>query len=396
VNSVQKPSGAVLTQKSYDIAVIGAGAAGLMFASLVKNLSICVIDANPTIGAKIKVSGGGKCNVTNKYMNSTHFDGDEAFVGAVLKELQPSQLLQHLAEHGFKPSLQEKIVRGQYFFKSSSELLDHFTAQTKHVKFMMNTKVLSVTKESLFEISTDKGGIKAKCLVVASGGVSYPILNATPIGYEIAKTFGHDIVTTKPALVGFTVQKEQFWMKELSGISTPVFIKVADKQIIGDMLFAHKGCSGPAILSASLYWDKGTIEVDFLPGFEFDQNFKTNAKQLTSLLPLPKNLSKALLAQLGLTDKQAKSLTKNELETLQKLKSYSFAPAGTFGYSKAEVTKGGVNTARIDDKSMQSKLCDDIFFLGEVLDVTGELGGYNLHWAFASATVCAKHFVNVR
>lgn len=383
-----------MTRKIYDITIVGAGAGGLMLASLVKDRSVCIIDANPDMGAKIKVSGGGKCNVTNEHMNSSHFDGDKTFVDAVLKRFSSSKLLEYFKKNKLQPKLQPKLqessVAGQYFFKSSSELLDFFGKSTRDADFLMNTKVLSVEKEEFFEVTIDRGIIKSKQLIIASGGLSYPLLGASSIGYDVAAYFGHEIVTTKPALVGFTVQKEQFWMKELSGVSTPVVITVKDRQIKGDMLFAHKGCSGPAVLSASLYWDKGLVEVDFVPSLEFDREFLSSQKQLTSLLPLPKNLSKALLDSLEIIDKQAKTLTKNDIEKLGLLKSYKFAPAGTFGYQKAEVTKGGVSVAQIDANSMQSGLQEGLFFLGEVLDVTGELGGYNIHWAFATATVCAN------
>jgi len=376
--------------KIVDIAIIGAGASGLMLASHLKNRSILLIDANPVIGAKLKISGGGRCNITNKFMNSDFFDGNISFINQVLTNFTTSDLLNFLEKYNLKPTIENKSVNGQYFCKSSSEIIDVFAKSTKHVNFMMNTKVLKVDKNGHFKITTDKDTIAADILIVASGGISYPILNSSTIGYEIAKLFGHTIIETKPALVGLSVQKEQFWMKELSGISLPVIIEIGNKNINGDLLFTHKGISGPAVLNASLYWQKGHITIDFLPFSTIQNMLKDKNKQISTQLNLPKNFTKAFLLHIGMEDKQIAKLKKVEIEKLETLKKYPLSPAGTFGYSKAEVTKGGVSTEEIDAKSMESKLCKNLYFIGECLNVTGSLGGYNLHWAFSSALTCSK------
>ena len=185
--------------------------------------------------------------------------------------------------------------------------------------------------------------------------MSYPSLGATDIGFKIAQKFGHTIIAPNPALVGFTVQKDQFWFKNLSGLSLEdVEIKVEDKVCRGGMLFTHKGCSGPVILSTSLYWQKGQISIDFLPSKK-------------SYLP-----------------KRFKKVIQNSKFDIH---NYSFSPAGNFGYTKAEVTKGGVDTNEIDVNTMESNLQKGLYFIGEVLDVTGELGGYNFQWAFSSGMV---------
>ncbi len=156
------------------------------------------------------------------------------------------------------------------------------------------------------------------------------------------------------------------------------------------MLFAHKGMSGPAVLDASLYWEKGKISINFLPNFSW-KSVQGSKKQISSLLSMPKRVSKVFLLQLGLEDKAYNTLTNGELEKLHTLSHYSFAPAGTFGYSKAEVTKGGVCTDEVDNMTMMSQKEEGLYFLGEVLDVTGRLGGYNFQWAFSSAFSCAKY-----
>jgi predicted Rossmann fold flavoprotein len=294
-----------------------------------------------------------------------------------------------LQEHGLTPELRNDK---QYFCKNSaSEMMDIFKKYTKNQNILLNEKVLEVHKNNnIFSVKTTKRTIEANYVVVASGGLSFPKIGASSIGYTIASSFGHTVTKTAPALVGFTLQPEQFFFKELSGLSTEVAINIKGNICKGSLLFAHKGISGPAILDASIYWDKGLLEIDFLPNFSLD-SLRKSKKQLTSLLPMPKRLTKSFLVQLGLNDKIGLKLSSEEVEKLKTLKHYSFAPAGTFGYSKAEVTKGGVSTNEIDAYTMQSKIEEGLFFLGEVLDVTGRLGGYNFQWAFSSAYMCANY-----
>ena len=360
-----------------------------MFASLVKNRKICIIDSNPKIGAKIKVSGGGKCNITNKYLSSDNYLGDKEFIKAIFEKFDNDDLLEFLAKNGVNPTVQNKVAKGQYFCKSSNDVINMFERLATHTKFFLNRTVSDVEYKKHYIIQTSKGIIEAKKLVVASGGLSFSILRSSDIGHKIAQKFGHTINTLNPALVGFTVQKEQFWFKELSGLSLPVSIKANNKDCDGDILFAYKGCSGPAVLNASLYWQKGKMNCDFLPTLKLEKFLKGN-KLISSALPVPKRFIKKFLESIGLDDKSVSRLTSQERQKLQQLKNYEFSPAGNFGYTKAEVTKGGVSLNEINSLNMESKLQKDLYFLGEVLDVTGELGGYNFQWAFSSAYVCAK------
>jgi predicted Rossmann fold flavoprotein len=374
-----------------NIVIIGGGASALMLASLLPKNSATIIESNAKPGAKILVSGGGKCNITNTLMGTEYFLGDEKFIQPALKRFNERALLQWLERQRLIPVLRKET---QYFCEDSAkELLDIFLKESKKQKILTNEKVLDVTKrDEVFYVKTDKRTLTADVLVVASGGLSFPKLGASAIGYEIAEHFGHRVVKTAPGLVGFTVQKDQFFFKELSGISTDVEIKVGDTVCKGALLFAHKGMSGPAVLDASLYWEKGKLEIDFLPHFSWEKIHKSK-KQLSSLFPIPKRLTKAFLLQLNLDDKTGMNITADELLLLQTLNHYSFAPAGTFGYSKAEVTKGGVCTDEVDAKTMMSKKVEGLYFTGEVLDVTGRLGGYNFQWAFSSAYACAQ-FIN--
>jgi predicted Rossmann fold flavoprotein len=186
-----------------------------------------------------------------------------------------------------------------------------------------------------------------------------------------------------------TLQKDQFWMKELSGLSAYVHIKVEDKVLKEEMLFAHRGISGPAVLSASLYWKKGNMSIDFLPNENIFELIKGSNKLLSSVIPLAKRLSKEILKALDIEDVICKKLNPHAKKELEKIHNYEFAPAGNFGFTKAEVSRGGILTENLNPKTLESWHVENFFCIGEVVDVTGELGGYNFQWAFSSAVASA-------
>ena len=374
----------------YDVIIIGAGASGLMCAAhLHPKQKVLLIDANDKIARKIKISGGGKCNITNKTVTPKNYVGDRNFVQKTLERFNNEDLLAFLRHNGVEPVLRKR----EFYFckKSSDEIIELFKRLTRKREFLLGTKVTSVQKEEdHFIVETTKGVKKAKKVIVASGGESYKSIGASDIALEIAKEFDISYTPFSPALVGMTLQKEQFWMKELSGISVDVVIDVGDKKIAGSLLFAHRGISGPAVLNASLYWKKGLLSVDFLPNRDLEKLLEQGGKKfVSSVLPLPKRFSKAFLAHLGIQDKECSRLSKNEKQELKKLRRYTFAPAGNFGFSKAEVSLGGVHPDEMTD-GFESKKIKGLYFLGEALDVTGELGGYNFQWAFASGYICAE------
>jgi predicted Rossmann fold flavoprotein len=375
-------------KKEVDIIILGAGASGLMLGALLKDKDFLIIDNNPKVGAKILVSGGGRCNITNGNVKPKNFLGEQRFVRNVIKRFDQHQLLAWLAERGLEPIVRKNH---QYFCESSAkELVYVFQKEISSRKIQLNTTIEEIKKmPNGFEVYTSNGKVKANRVVVATGGLSFPKLGATSIGYEIAKNFGHEVSTLSAGLVGFTVQPEQFFFKSLSGIASEVKITVGEKEINGSLLFAHKGISGPAVLDASLYWQKGKIEIDFMPTIKID-SIKTSKKNVSRVLGLASRVAKTFLDKLEIEDRTCHQLTSEEWKKIETFKSYSFAPAGTFGYSKAEVTKGGVMLNEIDASSMMSSNVEGLYFLGEVLDVTGELGGYNFQWAFSSAYVCAK------
>ena len=375
-------------KKQIDTIIIGAGASGLFLGALLQDRDFLILEHNAQVGAKMLISGGGRCNITNRYVKAQNYLGNQRFIWNVIKRFDQHKLLRWLGERGLKLEVRKN---NQYFCQNSAkEIVDLLRCEIDTKKIALQTSVQSVKKKGeVFEISTSKGKFLANNVVIASGGLSYQKIGASSIGYDIATSFGHTVTKLNPALVGFTVQKEQFFFKELSGIATDVTITVGEKEINGSLLFAHKGISGPAVLDASLYWEKGKVTIDFLPTVNFDR-IKNSKKNISNLLGMPSRVAKAFLYQLSIEDRKATLLTKKEWQKLATLKAYSFAPAGTFGYTKAEVTKGGVVTDEVDAGSMMSRKVDNLYFIGEVLDVTGELGGYNLQWAFSTAFVASQ------
>lgn len=376
--------------KIYDVLILGGGASSLMCAShLNSSLHIGIVDNNAKVAMKLKISGGGKCNITNTEVHTDNFEGDTGLIAYALNMFSKEDLLGYLDTNKLKPV----IRKNRYYFcrDSSDEIINILKKNSRHAELILNTNIVEVKKiNDIFEVTTSRGIIKAKKLVVATGGKSFKTLGATEIGLDIAKSFGLGVKEFTPALAGMTLQPAQAWMKELSGLSCYVHINVAGKTLKEDMLFAHKGISGPSVLSASLYWKKGSMSIDFLPNENILQLIKNSKKQLSSVIPLPKRLAKALLDALDVEDSNCAKVTPNIKEKLEQIHKYDFAPAGNFGFTKAEVSSGGVTADELVYETLESKKVPSLHFIGEVVDVTGELGGYNFQWAFSSAVVCAK------
>ncbi|MBU0721825.1 aminoacetone oxidase family FAD-binding enzyme [bacterium] len=377
--------------KIYDVLILGAGASGLMCASrLGSSLHTAIVDCNDKVAKKLKISGGGKCNITNKDVSVNNYDKTSKALAHALEVFSKEDLLHFLERNGVEPV----IRKNRYYFckESSDEIIDVLKKKTRHVETLLSTEITGVKKNAdLFEVKSSRGVLRSKKLVVATGGKSFSTLGASEIGLSIAKSFGIRVKEFSPALVGLTVQKDQFWMKDLSGLSCYVNISINDKVIEEEMLFAHKGISGPAVLSASLYWQKGTMAINFLPNHNIFELIRGSKKLLSSVIPLPRRLSKAILQALGVEDVECKKIVPHARELLSKIHAYEFAPAGNFGFTKAEVSRGGVLTEELKENSLESRHVENLYFIGEVVDVTGELGGYNFQWAFSSGVVCAEN-----
>ncbi|HZF71294.1 aminoacetone oxidase family FAD-binding enzyme [Sulfuricurvum sp.] len=379
--------------KQYDVIILGGGASGLMCAAQLRehsSLSVAVIEGNSRPALKLKASGGGKCNLTNVEVDTSHFLGDEALVSHALSIFSKEALLEYFHKRGLRPVIRKE----RYYFcpKSSDEVISILLGRAQGSDMLLNHKILSVEGENPFTVSTDKGKFQAKRVVVATGGASYKELGASDIGLKIAQQYGIKTLPFIPALVGLTLQPKEFWMKELSGVSFPARIHVAGKTLDEDFLFAHKGISGLVVLSASLYWHRGEIVIDFLPDFDLG-TIKNEKKLLSTALPLPKRFMKAFLDAVGLEDKPCNRLSESERSTLALIRNYAMAPSGTFGLSKAEACRGGIACEEIDPLSMEAKKVKGLYCIGEAVDVTGELGGYNFQWAFSSAVVCSNAII---
>jgi len=360
-----------------------------MAATHLKRYNLLILEHNPRPAAKIAISGGGRCNITNQLLSPSYYLGDKEFIATVFKAFDNHALIHFLQRHGLEPVIRKGT---QYFCPTrAQELIDLLLQTSAGVNIAYGTEVQGVEKVGkCFRVTTSQEVFHAKTVLIATGGLSYPRIGATGIGFTIAESLGHRIIPPRPALVGLTLQPEQAWMKALSGLSLPVMVSVGRRTLTGDMLFAHRGISGPAILDTSLYWNQGKITIDFLPGKKLKSLFKSPNKTAMTQIPLPKRFVKAFFDALELPNIPYKAMTEAQKQKLSWLKSYAFAPAGTFGYTKAEVTKGGVATDEIDPLTMQSRLVEGLFFAGEVVDVTGQLGGYNFQWAFSSAVVAAQ------
>ena len=416
--------------------IIGAGAAGLFLAANLRGKNVALLEKNATPGKKILASGGGRCNVTNRRIDASNYLGDAGFVKNILKNLDFKDVLKFFGELKFNEQKQNqffcesgaKDVLGVLLKRARQSGAQIFCGvcvkSARKISTDENGQILDVSPvqnrdenltdfetkfdrceqnlNEIFEVLAENGDkFYARNLVVASGGLSYKSLGASGIGYEIAQSFGTSVATPAPALVGFTVQKEEFWFKNLSGVCFPAEISVVcasknaanrelkmQRKFAGDILFTHKGISGPAVLNASLFWQKGLITINFCPNFNI-QTAQKSKKQLSTVLPLPRRFTFEFLHAAGLSDKPYGEYKADEAAKISRLFAYEFAPAGTFGFERAEVTKGGVDTDALDANCGYNDT-RGLYFIGEVLNVTGMLGGYNLHFAFACAANLAK------
>ncbi|MBR8465280.1 NAD(P)/FAD-dependent oxidoreductase [Campylobacter sp. faydin G-140] len=399
----------------YDVLIVGAGAAGLYAAANLKAYNVAIIEKNIIAGKKIIASGGGRCNITNRNISAKNYFGNADFVTDMLTNLKYIDVL------GFFEELKFIEQKDSQFFcaTSSRDVLSVLLRRCKHngVQIFYDCELISAVKNSeVFEITTNLANFKAKNLVIATGGVSYKSLGVSDVALNVARDFGLNFIPFVPALVGFSVQKDEFWFKNLSGISLKAKISVAVgyemvaceainevtmqklkgvkkyqkiyREFNGDVLFTHRGISGPAVLNASLFWQKGRISINFVPNFN-QSNLKNTKKQISSILPLPRRFTLEFLNAFNISDKPFDKCSHSEKEQVLKLLNYEFAPAGTFGFERAEVSRGGVSIDELSS-SFESKKVKNLYFIGECVDITGMLGGYNLHFAFASATAAVK------
>ncbi|WP_419172914.1 NAD(P)/FAD-dependent oxidoreductase [Halobacteriovorax sp.] len=381
----------------YDVIIIGAGAAGLFCGihAAKRGRKVLILEGAKGPGKKILVSGGGRCNFTNLDITPNFYVSQNPhFCKSALSQYTNWDFISFISELNL--TYNEKTL-GQLFCdqKSRGILEGLLKSIPSNCELKVSSRVNEVSYEDCYEVSlTNRDSFQADSLVVATGGLSFPGLGATDIGYRIAKQFGHKMVETTPALVPFTLENV---LKNLAGVAIESEVCVGNKKFLENILWTHKGLSGPSILKASLYWEsKSKVKINFMPKSDIyqilkDKNKKTLLNALKEEMPIRFVEEWLKLFKLPLNRKCAE-LSGDQKELLVKVfHHWEFIPSGTEGYRKAEVTRGGVDTNQVSSKTMESRLQKNLFFIGEVLDVTGLLGGYNFQWAWSSGYVAAKY-----
>ncbi|WP_035476441.1 NAD(P)/FAD-dependent oxidoreductase [Aliagarivorans taiwanensis] len=383
----------------FDVIIIGAGAAGLMCAAQAgyRGRSVLVFDNAKKPGRKILISGGGRCNFTNLSVGPENYlCGNPHFVKSALARYPSSDFIELVERHGIDYHERD---HGQLFCDDSAkQIVDMLLTECEWAgaKLRMRCELLEISArdEQGFALKTSSGDLQCDSLVVATGGLSMPKLGATPFGYQLAEQFGHTVTTTRAGLVPFTWHADtKLRFEALSGIAVPATITAENgKQFSEALLFTHRGLSGPAVLQISNYWKPGeAIHINLLPGQDapalLEQVLSQHPKQSlrnTIAQWLPKRLVEALFdeTQLGKALNQLGHGERDEIAAT--LNNWQLVMNGTEGYRTAEVTLGGVDTAQISSKTMESTQVAGLYFIGEVMDVTGWLGGYNFQWAWAS------------
>jgi predicted Rossmann fold flavoprotein len=388
----------------YDVIIIGAGAAGLMCASLAgrRGLKVLILEHNDRPGKKILISGGGRCNFTNIHTGPQNFVSENPhFAKSALSRFDSSDFIKMIKDH--KISFHEKKL-GQLFCTGSASQIVKMLLDECHksgVEIRLGCKVKSLAKSPIghFIFDTDQGSFQSKKLVMATGGLSFPKIGASDFGYRIAKQFGIQVTNLSPALDGFTLGGEFSFLKNLSGVSLDCILTCENKiSFRENILFTHKGLSGPAALQGSLQWKPGeSIFLNILPEIDVhkwlrEEKLLGSKKHIKNLLAefLPIRFSESFCFHFFPDLTEIRHVPDKSLVLLaEKLTNWKITPSGTVGYAKAEVTRGGVDTNELSSKTMEAKKVPGLYFIGEVIDVTGWLGGYNFQWAWASAYAAA-------
>ena len=396
--------------QKFDVVVVGAGAAGLFCAGVAgqRGLRVLVLDHSEKVAEKIRISGGGRANFTNRDIDvrqpHKHFVSENPnFCRSALSRYTPADFVALVQKHGI--TFHEKH-KGQLFCdRSAEDLIAMLLAECEAGGVMRwqpcGVKGLRVAGDGAYEIDTERGTVQSRAVVIATGGLSIPKIGATDFGYRVAKQFGLRTVEPRPGLVPLTFDGEA-WAPYalLAGLSLPVLIETGDKKsrasFAEDLLFTHRGLSGPAVLQISSYWREGTpIRINLAPEVDLPAALArakaTSRKLIANELAafVPSRLADAWVAQDKDWQRPISEASDKALARLaERLARWELVPTGSEGYKKAEVTLGGVDTRDLSSQTMESKQ-PGLYFIGEVVDVTGWLGGYNFQWAWASAHACA-------
>jgi predicted Rossmann fold flavoprotein len=385
----------------FDVAVIGAGAAGMMCAATAgkRGRRVVLMDHAARLGEKIRISGGGRCNFTNVRCAPENFlSRNPHFCRSALARYQPKDFIALVEKHGIR--YHEKKLGQLFCDDSATRIVDLLKRECDEAGVAWRTPCSVKTIErnnTAFVLETSSGTVECEALVVATGGLSVPKIGASPFGYKVAEQFGLAVVPPRPALVPLTFDATELArFGDLAGVSVDVEVTAGAGRFRENLLFTHRGLSGPAILQISSYWTPGTpLHIDLLPDISSGQLFaehrRSRAAPATVLGEhLPKRLAQqwceaaaATRPMIELSDKALHALATG-------LHDWQVKPSGTAGYQKAEVTLGGVDTDGLSSKTMAARDVPGLYFIGEVVDVTGHLGGYNFQWAWASGFVAGS------
>ena len=383
----------------YDVIILGAGASGLMCATTAgyQGKSVLVIDHAPKAAAKIRISGGGKCNFTNLDVSPNNYICQNPhFVKSALSRYPSSAFIELVERHGL--AFEQRELGKLFCAERASDLIQilRTEADWAGVEVKTNCSIINLDYiDEMYQIQTSEGVFTTEKLVVATGALSFPKLKATGLGYDIAQQFGLKVIDTSPGLVPLLFAEK--WLERiasLSGLSLDVNVSCETQSFQEAILFTHNGLSGPAILQVSNYWQAGKpIQIDLLPGLvvlDELKRLKQTAESLSKWLNQywPKRFTQAWLEWFPI-ENQLSNLTDERLaEYTELIQNWTLYPSDTAGYDKAEVTLGGVDTDEISSKTFEAQKQPGLYFIGEVLDVTGHLGGYNFQWAWASGVAC--------
>lgn len=377
-----------------DVIIIGAGASALMCAMEAgrRGRAVLVLEHTDRIGSKIRLAGGGRCNFTNRNISPDNYlSQNPHFVTSALSRFTPTDFISMVESHGIRYHEREA---GQLFCDGRSrDIIDMLKGECDRVgvKVLLQCKITELRRGARFEVSTTRGRFLSESLVIATGGLSMPSIGATNFGYVAAKQFELKVTALRPALTPLTFCREdRASYGALAGVSIAAEVSYGEVKFRGSLLFTHRGLSGPAILQISSYWDQGgLVTIDLLPGVDIHRLLidKHGSRMLlVTLLDqfLPGRFVK-IWCDRCFPSRPVNQYSPQEIASLARsLHHWQIRPAGTEGFNKAEVTLGGVDTRELSSKTMESKRVPGLYFVGEVIDVTGCLGGYNLHWAWAS------------
>jgi len=385
----------------FDAIILGAGAAGLMCAARAsqRGRRVLVLERADSPGKKILISGGGRCNFTNIGAGPANYlSANPHFAKSALARYTPRDFIELVESYGI--AWHEKTL-GQLFCDGSArQILDMLLAECAKgdVTLKCGEEIAEVAHDgSAFTVTTQNGAYSAPSLVVATGGPSIPKMGATGFAYDLARQFGLKVVEPRPALVPLTLGGEEVLFREISGVSTPVVVSANTASFAEAALFTHRGLSGPAILQVSSYWRPGdAVVIDFLPshqaGWLIECKSATPRATLRSILrdALPDRLADILDEKLGITTELGNAPDKALRAAEDRLRHWPFRPNGSEGFAKAEVTAGGVSTAELSSRTLEATKRPGLYVIGEAVDVTGWLGGYNFQWAWASGVAAGE------